>query len=761
MRRARDLARRAPRIGALGLMLGLMLGLGVFSTPSQPPRPQAPLDEIEDLVIRERFVPAFARAIEQARQLAERDGPLAPETLAALERVGTIAFHGGALDVAQRIVERTLETNQALHAPDSLEVAASLLARARVARVAAERDLARSSLERALAIVETHGRTHTKLYADLLSARANWLRRVDLEAAIVEYERALAVRLTDPAARESDVADDLTWLGWSLFHGGRHAEADARFAEAEDRLRAAGLAQGTNLAVLLSARADAAAIRESWAEAERLYRTSTRIFDTVRSGYFPGFPRAKSPRHGYPELALAVLHQGRETEAFELLERGRGTITAEFLDLGRWRDVDPQGHAEAQRLRQRWIAAERASRTRDVDPQQQIRRLLDALGLYAQLLAAEQRYLDRDEPEDTMVAHVRAALGPSEAYVGWVRVTWADHHNASDGPSRTEVWAYVVRPDGVRWLELEPLEDRWLQYVVTVQRAASWPLRVDPDDELRALGRELGRALVEPVVRHLEGVDRLFVELSEVAPVLPVESLPLSDGTCLKERYTVSYVSSARAYVQGKSDARPVDITDRPALVIGDPRLPYARREVESVATLFPQATVRSGRAASRAEIERLAGADRLREFGVVHLAAHMITPWLHERAGVRLDEEVVELPEILAGWHLDADLVTLSGCRSMSGHVFPDRSEYLGLPQALFAAGARAVVASMWEIEDEAAALLMRRFYENLTTTEPMSIAQALREASLWLRAYEDETGARPFEHPVYWSGFIVLGAP
>jgi CHAT domain-containing protein len=77
-----------------------------------------------------------------------------------------------------------------------------------------------------------------------------------------------------------------------------------------------------------------------------------------------------------------------------------------------------------------------------------------------------------------------------------------------------------------------------------------------------------------------------------------------------------------------------------------------------------------------------------------------------------------------------------------------------------LFAAGARAVVASLWEVDDEAAALLMGRFYENLTAAEPTSIAHALREASLWLRDYTDDSGAHPFEHPIYWSGFIVLGA-
>ena len=39
------------------------------------------------------------------------------------------------------------------------------------------------------------------------------------------------------------------------------------------------------------------------------------------------------------------------------------------------------------------------------------------------------------------------------------------------------------------------------------------------------------------------------------------------------------------------------------------------------------------------------------------------------------------------------------------------------------------------------------------------MTKVQALREAKTWLRAYEDESGARPFEHPYYWSAFVLIG--
>jgi len=34
------------------------------------------------------------------------------------------------------------------------------------------------------------------------------------------------------------------------------------------------------------------------------------------------------------------------------------------------------------------------------------------------------------------------------------------------------------------------------------------------------------------------------------------------------------------------------------------------------------------------------------------------------------------------------------------------------------------------------------------------------LREAKAWLRTYTGPSGGRPWEHPYYWSGFILFGA-
>ena len=99
--------------------------------------------------------------------------------------------------------------------------------------------------------------------------------------------------------------------------------------------------------------------------------------------------------------------------------------------------------------------------------------------------------------------------------------------------------------------------------------------------------------------------------------------------------------------------------------------------------------------------------------------------------------------------WKLDADLVSLSGCETGLGKESGGEG-FLGFSQALFVAGARSLLLSLWKVDDRATMLLMTRFYQNMlgkyeevrSISEavyepgtPIPKAEALREAKIWLR--------------------------
>jgi tetratricopeptide (TPR) repeat protein len=236
--------------------------------------------------------------------------------------------------------------------------------------------------------------------------------------------------------------------------------------------------------------------------------------------------------------------------------------------------------------------------------------------------------------------------------------------------------------------------------------------------------------------------------------------------------------------------------------------LPGSRREVQDVAGLFDRSTVLLGSDASERALQTLRDRGDLGTFAVIHLATHGemddLSPMnsrlllSQDRMGSPTDASTgdglafdgsLSAIEVMSTWKLNAELVTLSACRSGLGRQGGGEG-YLGFSQALFLSGAKSVVLSLWDVDDAATATLMRRFYQNLLgrrpdLDDPLPKAEALAEAKQWLRSLSladvDRLGAgpppvrglgkvagpprsaakasRPYEHPYYWAAFILIG--
>ena len=194
----------------------------------------------------------------------------------------------------------------------------------------------------------------------------------------------------------------------------------------------------------------------------------------------------------------------------------------------------------------------------------------------------------------------------------------------------------------------------------------------------------------------------------------------------------------------------------------------------------------------------RAAGADLVPQVAGRPLGLLLGLTTKHQFTGRPTYDGRLTAEQILHGWRLDADLVTLSACETGLGK-FSEGEGYLGFSQALFVAGARSLMLSLWQVDDASTALLMTRFYENLLARrpglkKPMTKAEALAEAKAWLRGLKAEEvqqvagglvrgldtetarGKRvaqpanqlgpaarpyPYAHPYYWAGFIMLGDP
>jgi CHAT domain-containing protein len=77
-------------------------------------------------------------------------------------------------------------------------------------------------------------------------------------------------------------------------------------------------------------------------------------------------------------------------------------------------------------------------------------------------------------------------------------------------------------------------------------------------------------------------------------------------------------------------------------------------------------------------------------------------------------------------GWEAKHPIVMLSACETALGKTF-DGGSY-GMARAMFAAGAAQVVASLWNVDDEATRLLMTDFMDHMfigfETEDAMAVA-------------------------------------
>jgi CHAT domain-containing protein/tetratricopeptide (TPR) repeat protein len=191
------------------------------------------------------------------------------------------------------------------------------------------------------------------------------------------------------------------------------------------------------------------------------------------------------------------------------------------------------------------------------------------------------------------------------------------------------------------------------------------------------------------------------------------------------------------------------------------PRLPFTRREADAITGLVPSANREE--ALDFAANRSTALSPDLGQYRFVHFATHGFLNSKHpELSGIVLslvDEQGREQDGFLRAHEiynlkLPADLVVLSGCRTGLGKDIRGEG-LLSLTRGFMYAGAARVVVSLWDVNDEATAELMARFYKLMLGKKPLSPAAALKEAQASM------SKDKRWQAPYYWAGFVLQGEP
>jgi tetratricopeptide (TPR) repeat protein len=194
------------------------------------------------------------------------------------------------------------------------------------------------------------------------------------------------------------------------------------------------------------------------------------------------------------------------------------------------------------------------------------------------------------------------------------------------------------------------------------------------------------------------------------------------------------------------------------------PPLPGTRKEVEGIRGAFPEgARVVTLLGAEATEEKLFDAADGAR---YLHIATHGLIDdtesasfsalaLTRPRLPVPGDDGYLTLADLLERWRGRLDgtsLVVLSACESQKGRLERDEG-MLALPWGFCFAGAPAVVASLWKVDDESTALLMSDLYRRLISEGALGPCEALHEARRALMKTQGD--------PYRWGAFVFVGAP
>jgi CHAT domain-containing protein len=315
--------------------------------------------------------------------------------------------------------------------------------------------------------------------------------------------------------------------------------------------------------------------------------------------------------------------------------------------------------------------------------------------------------------------------------------------------------------------------------------------------ELKATGKQLYDWLIPQSLQkelNENQIQNLVFSLDHVTRYIPMSAV--FDGEkYLIENYNISTIISAN--LTKMSDRLPPGTQNTSVLAAGlseaksgfNP-LPNVPAELDAIVRQSPTDSqgIYPGLKLLNQAFDRKALRDNLAGRQILHIATHgKFVPGNSYDSFLLLGNgEKLPIPEIQSLRDLGKiHLVVLSACETALGDTRQDGTEIAGLSYYFLSGGAKAVMASLWEVNDESTRLLMEHFYSDLaksTTDSPITKAQALRQAQLSLMQGERTTAAnagsrtslearpRPgaqttatavpgFSHPYYWAPFILIG--
>ncbi|MGH9766315.1 MAG: CHAT domain-containing protein, partial [Blastocatellia bacterium] len=513
----------------------------------------------------------------------------------------------------------------------------------------------------------------------------------------------------------------------------------------------------------------------------------------------------REPSARYAGLALQASERARARSLIEQLAESKDASVAEIRQ-----GVDPQ-LLEHERALQRQLNAKAAARA-NASKNKGAEALATAFDkeiaeltaryreVEAQIRASSPRYAALTMPEPITVAEIQRDLLDRDTVLLEFALTGR------------QSWLWVVTRDTLSGYQLPPparidAATRRIHQLLTARQpkkdltaSRQETLIVEADAEFRSLSAMMSRMLLSPIASKLRREwkgKRLVIVPSGALEYVPFAALPHPAASnyqpLIADHEVVNLPSaSALALIRRETSGRragmktlamladPVFDANDPRVVTprkekvgasgpgarvrtsarrdGFSRLLFSREEADAIAKFVPRNSLLKATdfQANRA----MATGAELGRYRIIHFATHGLLnseqPLLSGLVLSLVDENgkpqdgFLRMHEIY-NLQLPADLVVLSACQTALGKEISGEG-LVGLTRGFMYAGARRVVASLWQVDDLATAKLMEGFYRGMLQ-EGLRPAAALRVAQLDL--IRSSRSAAPY----FWAGFIMQG--
>jgi CHAT domain-containing protein len=228
-----------------------------------------------------------------------------------------------------------------------------------------------------------------------------------------------------------------------------------------------------------------------------------------------------------------------------------------------------------------------------------------------------------------------------------------------------------------------------------------------------------------------------------------------------------------RGFKRGSNDVEKISLNELDELPSTSIELDRFSRKIKStirmnypkVAYRFKDETVKLLK--SNTATEANFRSQLLSRYNIIHFASHALLreeiPGIIEPSIVltpvdsnnQINDGLLTTTEI-SSLELHAGIVILSACNTanLDNQLFGNQLS--GLSNAFSFAGVRTIIASLWELHDEATQSLIEFYGNEISNNTNKTIGEIHRDAT---SAFLKDSNEKRFHHPRYWSSVIILG--